>query len=151
MEIKLTGPTAALGLVAVLGFGAYRMVSMQTELETEALEQLEAYLAAEYGSAEVAALSDAMESQEPLADSDASARAERIVASQNISFPSVNARGMWEGRDGGDVVVRVEIEVDGGPPPDGESVRYYRMRYRGLSGWQVRGRVSAWSYRLKLF
>ena len=58
---------------------------------------------------------------------------------------------MWKGREGDDVIVKVEIQVDGGPPPDGGAVRYYRMRYRGLSGWTVARRTSVWSYRLKMF
>lgn len=151
MELKLTGPTAILGVVAALAFMAYRMVSMQTELETEALEELKVSLATEYAGAEVAALSEALESNAPIGSQDAAARVERIVSSQNISFPSVSARGLWKGRDGDEVIVKVEIEVDGGPPPDGERIRYYRMRYRGLGGWHVRGRTSAWSYRLKAF
>lgn len=151
MEFKLTGPSAIVAIVGVLAFGAYRMVSMQTELESEALEELELYLAAEYAREDVAALSDALDSGQPIDDRDARERTDRILATQNITFPSVNARGMWNATDGGDVVVKVEIQVDGGPPPDGEPVRYYRMRYRPMSGWRVGGRTSVWSYRLKLF
>jgi len=84
-------------------------------------------------------------------DQEAVARTDAILATQNISFSSVSARGAWAGRQGSEVIVRVEIQVNGGPPPDGQPVRYYRMRYRGLSGWDVGGRTSAWSYRFKLF
>jgi hypothetical protein len=132
-------------------FGAYRVSSMQTELETEALDQLKAFLAAEYAGNDIAALSEALDSDPQLDPEQAQARAERILATQNITFPSVSARGVWNAKDGGEAVVRVDIQVDGGPPPDGVTTRYYRMRYRPLSGWTVGGRTSAWSYRLKLF
>ena len=58
---------------------------------------------------------------------------------------------MWNARDGGEVVVKVEILVNETTPPDGERVRYYRMRHRPLSGWDVLGRTTVWSYRLALF
>lgn len=151
MEIKLKGPTAVIGVVALLLFGAYRMNSMETELETEALDELKAYLAAEYAGKDVAALSEALESPQTLDPEQAKVQADEILANQNITFPSVSARGFWDAKDGGDAVVRVEIQVDGGPPPDGVATRYYRMRYRPLSGWRVGGRTSVWSYRLKLF
>lgn len=151
MEVKLTGRNAVLAVVALVAFGFYRMSSMQTELETEALEELKAYLAAEYATKDVAALSEALETDRPVSDQEAVTRTNAILAAQNISFSSVSARGMWAGRQGAEVIVRIEIQVNGGPPPDGEPVRYYRMRYRGLSGWDVGGRTSAWSYRLKLF
>lgn len=151
MEIKLNGPSAILGVVALVAFGAYRMTSMQTELETDALDELKAYLVAEYASADVAALSDALDSDQPVDDETAIAYTEKILASQNITFSSVSARGMWNASDGGYAIVKVEIRVDGAPPPDGESTRYYRMRYRPLSGWTVGGPTSSWSYHLKLF
>lgn len=150
MEIKLNGPTALIGLVAVVAFAGYRMTTMKTELETEALEELKAYLVAEYQSGDIAALSAKLESNE-LSHEEALARTEAIVDAQDITFESVSARGMWKGRDGDDVIVKVDIRVSGGPPPDGEPVRYYRMRYRGLAGWKVGARTSVWSYRLKLF
>lgn len=151
MEIKLNGPSAIVAAVAVVGLGAYRVASMQAELETDALDELAAYLAAEYASTEMAALSATLESGRPVDEQKAHKQVEKILAAQKITFPSVSARGMWDAQDGGEVIARVEIEVDGGPPPDGEPVRYYRMRYRPLSGWSVRGQTSVWSYRLKLF
>ena len=95
--------------------------------------------------------SRALESSQPVDSERARAHVDSILAAQNVTFPSVSARGMWNASDGGEAIVKVEIEVDGGPPPDGEPVRYYRMRYRPLSGWSVGGKTSAWVYRLKLF
>lgn len=151
MEMKLNGPAAIVGVFVILAFGAYRVMSMQTELETEALDELRSYLAAEYAGRDVAELSAALESDPPVDPKEAQAHVDSILATQDITFPSVSARGFWDAQKGGEAVVQVDIRVAGGPPPDGESTRYYRMRYRPLSGWHVLGRTSAWSYRLKLF
>jgi hypothetical protein len=149
MEVKLNGVNAVVALVLLGGFAAYRMSTMRTELETDALQELKLHLAAEYAGKGVASFSGALQSNQPMSDQEAAARTQAILAAQSITFPSVSARGMWRG--GGDVVARVEIQVDGGAPPDGDSIRYYRMQYRGVSGWDVKGRTSAWAYWLKLF
>lgn len=151
MDIKLNGPGAIVGILALAAFFTYRMTSMQAELETEALDELKAYLVAEYTSDGVAALSETLRSDQPLNRDQVQADAEAIVVAQDITFRSAQARGMRDASDDGDAIVKVEIRVNGAAPPDGESTRYYRMRYRTLSGWTVRGRASAWSYRLKLF
>ena len=149
MEIKLNGVNAAIAIVLLGGFALFRMATMQTELKTDALQQLKHYLAAEYAKQGVAGFTKDLESGQAISDKDALARTQAILDTQKITFPSVSAHGAW--RDGGEVVAKVRIEVNGGPPPDGVSVRYYRMRYRSLSGWNVKGRTSAWAYWLKLF
>ena len=72
--------------------------------------------------------------------------AEELLGLARIELPSIQARGR-----GDDVVVRVEIRVDGKEPPEGESVRYYRMSHSALTGWRVRRETTALSYYLKLF
>ncbi len=151
MEIKLNGMGAVVGVVLLGGLFLYRSASMQTELETEALDELKAYLVAEYTGVQAAPLSDALATGQPLDGDAVQAMAENILQSVEVTFSSVEARGFKDARDGGDAVVKVGILVGGGPPPDGESTRYYRMRYRSLTGWKVGARTSAWAYRLKLF
>ena len=150
MELKLNGPSAVLALGVIGVFTAYRLISMQAELETDALEELKMYLSSEYASPDVAALSQKLSSGE-LTDAEALDATARIMGASNIEFPSYDARGMWKGRDGGEVIVKVTIRVDGADPPDGEPIRYYRMRYRPLVGWKVGARTSALLYWLKLF
>ncbi len=48
-------------------------------------------------------------------------------------------------------MVRAEILVDGGTPPDGRSVRYFRMRHSMVTGWRMRYEAHAVSYYLKFF
>ncbi len=149
MEVKLTGVNAVIAIVLLGGFAVYRVSAMQTELKTDALQELKLFLAAEYAKKGAADLSGALESGQPMSGQEAVAPTNALLATQRITFPSVSARGVWQG--GGEVVAKVQIQVDGGPPPDGDSVRYYRMRYRSLSGWEVKGRTSAWAYWLKVF
>lgn len=151
MEIKLNGVSAAVGALVAVGLVLFRSASMQTELETEALDELKAFLVAEYTSAQAGPLTEALQTGAPLDADEARLKANKILEAANVEFSSVNARGFREARDGGDAVVKVGILVNGGPPPDGVSTRYYRMRYGTLTGWRVGARTTAWAYRLKLF
>jgi hypothetical protein len=47
----------------------------------------------------------------------------------------------------GSIVVRAEVTVDGGLPPDGHAVRYFRVtRKFGGSGLQVTSETDAYRY-----
>jgi hypothetical protein len=62
---------------------------------------------------------------------------------QDIEFPSIGAHG----KTGGTVkVVRVEITVDGGGPPDGRTIRYFSMSRKFGGGWMVVGESNAYNY-----
>lgn len=53
------------------------------------------------------------------------------------------------GRLFGDVVAKAVISVNGHPPSDGETVRYYQMRYSRIIGYSplpVRGGETAWKF-----
>lgn len=151
MEIKLNGVSAAVGAFVAIGFVLFRSASMQTELETQALDELRSYLVAEYTGAQAAPLSEALASGAPIDQEQARLQAQSVLDASNVELVSVTGRGFRDARDGGNAVVKVEIRVNGGPPPDGVSTRYYRMRYRSLAGWRVGARTSVWSYRLKMF
>lgn len=71
------------------------------------------------------------------------------VVQRDIQFTSIAAHGSI----GAPVVlVRAEITVDGGPPPDGRSVRYFRMTRKILDGgWMIVGESSAYFYYSQLF
>jgi len=151
LEFKLNGPSAVLALAALGAFTAYRLFAMQSELSTDGLELLKTSLSTEYSRSDVDAMAQKFQNGEVVAAAEAVERTDRIEGFTQIEFAEVDARGMWEGRQGGDVIVKVQIAVNGGPPPDGDAVRYYRMRYRPLTGWQLGTRTSALSYWLKLF
>ena len=56
--------------------------------------------------------------------SDVMARIMTAAGAEKIEFPSIQARGK-----GQTVFVRAEIEVNGAAPPDGQRVRYLRMKH----------------------
>ena len=63
---------------------------------------------------------------------------------RDVEFKSISARGTM----GKPVkLVRVEITVDGGPPPDGRSVRYFQMETKFVGdGWMVIGESDSYNY-----
>ena len=66
------------------------------------------------------------------------------VLQRDVEFTSIAAHG----RMGGSLtVVRAEISVDGGPPPDGRAVRYFSVSPKfGGDGWMVNGESDAYRY-----
>lgn len=65
---------------------------------------------------------------------------------ERIGFRSIKARGKDD-----DVVVRMEVLVDGKPPAGKSPVRYFRMEYSVLTGWRYLNETSAFSYYAKIF
>jgi|ERR1700730_2394304 len=59
----------------------------------------------------------------------------------NVEFVSLSAHG-W--RDA--MVVRSEISVDGGTPPDGQSVRYLFLTTKYEGGWMVLSESDSFTY-----
>jgi hypothetical protein len=66
------------------------------------------------------------------------------VVQRDVQFTSIAAHG----RMGASVtLVRAEIRVDGGPPPDGRSVRYFRVSRNFMEGgWMVVGESDPYFY-----
>jgi hypothetical protein len=66
---------------------------------------------------------------------------------QRVTCPKITAHGSLD-----DAVVRAEVLIDGAPPPDGRSVRYFRMSYSSVLGWHLESRrATALQYYLALF
>ena len=65
------------------------------------------------------------------------------VVQRDIQFPSMGAHGRM-GR--GVVYVRAEITVDCAPPPDGRSLRYFRISRKFGGGWTVVGESNSYNY-----
>jgi hypothetical protein len=69
------------------------------------------------------------------------------LVQKDVEFSSMAARGTI----GGAIVVRAEVTVDGGPPPDGRAVRYFWVsRKFGGDGWLVMGESNAYQYLMEL-
>ena len=70
------------------------------------------------------------------------------LVQRNVEFASIAARGKM-----GAIVtlVRAEVTVDGGPPPDGRPVRYFRMSTKFVGdGWMVLGESNSYDYFMQL-
>jgi hypothetical protein len=66
---------------------------------------------------------------------------------RDVAFTSIAARGSA----GGAIVVRAEVTVDGGPPPDGRPVRYFWVsRKFAESGWIVMAETDSYRYFMAL-
>lgn len=69
------------------------------------------------------------------------------VVQRDVEFTSIAARGMT----GGAVILRVEIAVDGGAPPDGRPVRYFWVsRKFGSDRWMLLAETDAYQYFMEL-
>jgi hypothetical protein len=134
-QFKLTGFNAVIALIAVIGFAGFRFISATSSIETAAAEELTFWLRSEYTSEY---LTDDLVPDE--------AMAQQLLALDDIRFREMSARGTTD-----DLVVRVEIAVDGAPPPFGDEVRYFRMEYSLLTQWRLNRETTKWSYYLKLF
>lgn len=114
MKIELKGGTAVVVLAVIVAVGGGKFLMERSTLEAEAAEKIKFWLRGEY-------LDLGLKDLDPgqLTEEEAERAAEELLSLGNIVFTSVGARGR-----GDDVVVRVEIEVSGGPPPDGKRIRY---------------------------
>jgi hypothetical protein len=65
------------------------------------------------------------------------------LVQHDVEFNSIQVRGAM----GGPVtLVRAEVAVDGGPPPDGRSIRYFSIGRKFTGGWMVMGESNAYRY-----
>jgi len=136
-QIRLTGVKAVVVILALVGFGVFRLVSARSTLDTQGTEELSMWLRAEYASRYLSNLDAATLTPEDV---------ESLLALDRITFPSIRGNGTPS-----DMVVRVEIEIDGQPPPDGRSVRYWRMEHSMLTGWRMQREANVLSYYLNVF
>ena len=75
-----------------------------------------------------------------------SALAARLQRLNNLTVVPVSGMGSPN-----DMVVRFEVTLEGGPPPDGRTSRYFRMSHSLLTGWHMESQSNAVSYYLNIF
>ncbi|NIN71261.1 MAG: hypothetical protein GTO46_04850 [Gemmatimonadetes bacterium] len=141
MKIELKGwkAIAALAVIVVVLVATFR--AERSTLETEAADELKVWIRSEY-------LARGLHGVDPgqLSEEELEAKGEELLSLSDVQFTSISARGR-----GDDIIVKVEIQVSGGEPPDGKPVRYFRMSHSTVTGWRVRRETTALSYYLKLF
>ena len=72
--------------------------------------------------------------------------AQTTLTAKDIEFSDISTHGYDD-----EVITRFTIRVRGQTPPDGKSVRYYKLRFQKIGGWRVVHESSAWPYYSKLF
>ena len=138
-RVQLSGWKAIAGIVVVLGLVGGTMALRIRPVDDAMREAIRVYLLNEYsgrGRKDVTRL---------LAESRQGLPVEPLpeVAPRDVQLPSLAARGKMGGLA---TIVRAEITVDGGAPPDGRAVRYLRVS-RGLEGaWIVDGESDSFRY-----
>lgn len=142
--VQVRGWKAVAILLAFAGFALYTRGNAMRSLDTAAVDAIRPWIVARYSS-------DAMQTSggrtiEQMSPAEQKAYADRIVRASRVEIKSIQARGM-----GDNIICRVEVLVDGKPPPDGKSVRYIRMKYSNLTGWTYKNETSEWLWRVKLW
>lgn len=139
-NFQLRGWHALVGIAALLGFSGIEMCLRVRTVDDGMRNAVRERLLNEYsgrGPKDIARIvKEAREGSpiEPVPE----------VVQRDVQFTSIAAHG----RMGASVIlVRAEITVDGGPPPDGRSVRYFCVsRKFAQDGWMVVGESDSYLY-----
>lgn len=144
MKIIVRGWKTLAILLALAGVWGYRQWSMRTSIDQAALEKLKPWIVAEFASK---ALSETAGGRpyEQLTTEERRALGEKVLAAGRAEVRVTGLHGL-----GTEAVVRVEVLIDGQPPPDGRTTRYYRLDHSLLLGWTFRQEVPRLSYWLEL-
>jgi hypothetical protein len=139
-NFHLRGWHALVGIVALLGFVGIEIYLRVRTVDEGMRDAVRERLLNEYsgrGPEDVARIvAEAREGSpiEPVPD----------VVQRDVEFTSIAAHG----RMGAPVIlIRAKVKVDGGPPPDGRSVRYFRVSRKFMGGgWLVVGESDSFLY-----
>lgn len=142
-NFQLRGWQALIAVPLVLGFWGVEMYLHVRSVDDAMRDAVRAELLNEYsgrGPKDVARLVAEARAGSPVEDV-------QPLVQRDVEFTSIAARGKMDGRI---VLVRAEVTVDGGPPPDGRSVRYFRVSTKFGGGWMVLGESDSYSYFMQL-
>ncbi len=139
-NFQLRGWHALVGIVALLGFAGIQMYLRVRTVDDGMRDAVRERLLSEYsgrGPKDVARiLAEAHEGSpiEPVPE----------MVQRDVEFGSIAAHGRIGALA---TIVRADVTVDGGPPPDGRSVRYFRVERKFMGdGWMVVGESDAYLY-----
>jgi hypothetical protein len=137
-RIELTGWKAIVAAVIILAVSGIRIYLHCPTVNDEGREALRAWLVKDYtgrGPKAVAKIVADYRAGLPVQPLDVPAEMPKV------EFVSLSAHG-W--RDA--MVVRSEVSVDGGPPPDGQPVRYLFLTTKFEGGWMVLSESDSFRY-----
>ncbi len=144
VQIKLTGWKAAVVVIAVALLCLYGLMTRDASLDAQAGEVLKAWIGTQYMGEALAKYQ--INGKSNFNEETAEQGLNELLAAGDITFPSIKARGKKR-----NVVVRVEVLVDGNTPPDGKCVRYFSMNHSSAIGWTMNHETFWTSYFIKIF
>jgi hypothetical protein len=137
-RIELTGWKAIVIAVLILGVSGYRVYSRFQTVSDGGRAALREWIVKDYTGRGPKALA------KRVADYRAGLPDEPLEVPEvlpNVDFVSLSAHGS---RDA--MIVRTEISVDGGPPPDGQPVRFLFLTTKPEGGWMVLSESDSFRY-----
>jgi hypothetical protein len=143
-HLTVSGWRALVLVLIVAGAAALHYRGLHESLDDQGMQMLKTWLDAGYMRAALRDTSGVPLDQ--LSAADKQRVSERVDRAKRVQIDSVRARGT-----GNRVVCRVELSLDGGPPPDGRRVRYIGMSYSLVTGWTYRQESSPVLYYLALW
>lgn len=144
VKINIKGWKVIPVIVVLLVIVGYKYYAMKETLDTDATQVIKTWILAEYVGKGIDNLK--LQNLDAMSSEQAEQAAEQLLKLNRIDIKSIKARGK-----GDDIVVRVEITVDGKTPPDGKRIRYFRMRHSMITGWTMKRGATSLSYYLKLW
>jgi hypothetical protein len=142
-RIELTGWKAIVVGALILVVSGYRVYSRFPNVSDDGRAALREWLVKDYTGRGPKALA------QRVAEYRAGMAVEPVDApavEPHVEFVSISAHGL---RDA--MVVRTEISVDGGPPPDGQPIRYLFLTTKYEGGWMVLSESDSFRYYRVLF
>lgn len=137
--LKLKGWKAVVALIIIGSGWVLWRLNMESTFDTGAVETLKPWIRADFARK---VLKDAgTTSVDTMSEAEAEAFTSRLLAAHNVELDVQTAHGSGER-----VVLKVEVMVDGKPPPDGKTIRYYSMRYSAITGWSYNRETDAVAY-----
>jgi hypothetical protein len=139
-NIQLRGWQAVAGLLVLAGITGVQMYSRMRSVDDAMRDAVRTELLQEYsgrGPKDIARFVAEARAGQPVESVPA-------LVQRDVEFTSMAARGTT----GGAIVVRTEVTVDGGPPPDGRPVRYFWVvrKFGGEGSWLVTSETDAYRY-----
>lgn len=142
-NIQLRGWQAVAGLVVLAGITGVQMYSRMRSVDDAMRDAVRTELLQEYsgrGPRDIARFVAEARAGQPVESVPA-------LVQRDVEFTSMAARGTTSGA----IVVRTEVTVDGGPPPDGRPVRYFWVsRKFDTPSWLVMGESNPYQYFMEL-
>ena len=137
-RIELTGWKAIVVAILILGVSGYRFHSRFQTVSDGGREALREWLVKDYTGRGPKALAQKVADYRA---GIAEAPDPPPAADPRVEFVSLSAHGL---RDA--MIVRTQISVDGGPPPDGQPVRYLFLTTKYEGGWMVLSESDSFRY-----